>query len=119
MDGNPLCVCNDTLIHFSGFPGIDWCIYAFVTYVIALAGVYTATMVPYNAMIGTTTSNPVDRGNLSTSRTLAGFVGAMGVTSVVLPVVNFFGGDKQAWTWMAAVFGVISTVLLLILFEKF
>jgi GPH family glycoside/pentoside/hexuronide:cation symporter len=93
-------------------------IYAFVTYVIALAGVYTATMVPYNAMIGTTTSNPVDRGNLSTSRTLAGFVGAMGVTAVVLPVVNFFGGDKQAWTWMAAVFGVISTVLLLILFKN-
>ncbi|WP_321433566.1 MFS transporter [Trichococcus flocculiformis] len=93
-------------------------IYAFVTYVIALAGVYTATMVPYNAMIGTTTLNPVDRGNLSTSRTLAGFVGAMGVTAVVLPVVNFFGGDKQAWTWMAAVFGVISTVLLLILFKN-
>ena len=93
-------------------------IYAFVTYVIALAGVYTATMVPYNAMIGTTTSNTVDRGNLSTSRTLAGFVGAMGVTAVVLPVVNFFGGDKQAWTWMAAVFGVISTVLLLILFKN-
>ena len=33
-------------------------IYAFVTYVILLAGVDTATMVPYNAMIGTTTSNP-------------------------------------------------------------
>ena len=42
----------------------------------------------------------------------------MGVTAVVLPVVNFFGGDKQAWTWMAAVFGVISTVLLLILFKN-
>ena len=91
---------------------------AFVTYVIALAGVYTATMVPYNAMIGTTTSNPVDRGNLSTSRTLAGFVGAMGVTAAVLPIVNFFGGDKQAWTWMAALFGGISTVLLLILFKN-
>ena len=93
-------------------------VYAFVTYVIALAGVYTATMVPYNAMIGTTTSNPVDRGNLSTSRTLAGFVGAMGVTAAVLPIVNFFGGDKQAWTWMAALFGGISTVLLLILFKN-
>jgi len=93
-------------------------VYAFVTYVIALAGVYTATMVPYNAMIGTTTSNPVDRGNLSTSRTLAGFVGAMGVTAAVLPIVTFFGGDKQAWTWMAVVFGVISSLLLLLLFKN-
>jgi len=83
-----------------------------------LAGVYTATMVPYNAMIGTTTSNPAERCNLSTSRTLAGFVGAVGVTAAVLPIVNFFGGDKQAWTWMAAAFGVISTVLLLLLFKN-
>jgi len=48
-------------------------VYAFATYVISLAGVYTMTMVPYNTMLGTTTSDSKERGFLSTSRTIFGF----------------------------------------------
>ena len=40
--------------------GTGKAVYAFVTYVIAMAGVYTATMVPYNTMLSTSTNNPVE-----------------------------------------------------------
>jgi len=80
--------------------------YAFATYVISLAGVYTMTMVPYNTMLGTTTSDSKERGFLSTSRTIFGFLGAFLVNGIVLKVVGMFGEVTEAssWTKMAAVF---------------
>lgn len=95
-------------------------IYAFVTYVLAVAGVYTATMVPYNTMIGTTTNDSKIRGDLSTSRTIFGFAGALGVNAVVLQVVGMMGEvtDVSSWTKMAAVFGIVSTILLFITYAN-
>lgn len=93
-------------------------IWAFVTYVVAMAGIYTATMVPYNAMLGTSTSDTVERGTMSTMRTLFGFGGATLVNAIVWPVVTVLGGDKKAWTLMAVIFGFTATVLLLILYKN-
>ena len=89
--------------------------YAFATYVIALAGVYTMTMVPYNTMLGTTTSDSKERGFLSTSRTIFGFL-----NGIVLKVVGMFGEvtDASSWTKMAAVFALVSVVLLTILYKN-
>ena len=94
--------------------------YAFATYVISLAGVYTMTMVPYNTMLGTTTSDSKERGFLSTSRTIFGFLGAFLVNGIVLKVVGMFGEVTEAssWTKMAAVFALVSVVLLTILYKN-
>lgn len=93
-------------------------IWAFVTYVLAMAGIYTATMVPYNAMLGTSTNQSVERGMMSTMRTLFGYGGATLVNAIVWPVITLLGGDKKAWTIMAALFGFSATVLLLILYKN-
>lgn len=93
-------------------------IYAFVTYLFAVGIIYTAITVPYNSMIGTMTQNPEDRGQLSVSRTCFGFIGALLVNNVVLKMVDAFGGGKNAWTAMAACFGVVSTILWLIVFKN-
>ena len=76
--------------------------YAFATYVISLAGVYTMTMVPYN------------------TRTIFGFLGAFLVNGIVLKVVGMFGEVTEAssWTKMAAVFALVSVVLLTILYKN-
>ena len=96
--------------------GTGKAVYAFVTYVIAMAGVYTATMVPYNTMLSTPTTNPVERGTLSTSRTICGYAGATIVNAIVWPLVTFYGNDKPAWTMTAATLGFAATVLLIIMF---
>lgn len=95
-------------------------IYAFATYVIALAGVYTMTMVPYNTMLGTTTSDSKERGLLSTSRTIFGYLGAFAVNGIVLTVVGWFGDITAAssWTKMAGVFALVSVVLLTVLYTN-
>lgn len=91
-------------------------IWAFGTYVLAMAGIYTATMVPYNAMLGTATGDSIERGTMSTMRTLFGFGGATVVNAIVWPLVTVLGGDKKAWTLMAVIFGFCATVLLMILY---
>ncbi|MET3557446.1 GPH family glycoside/pentoside/hexuronide:cation symporter [Streptococcus rupicaprae] len=95
-------------------------IWAAVSYIIAMAGVYTATMVPYNAMMGTTSTTQEDRSQLANSRTLFGFVGAFVLQSTTLKIVNFFGEttDTASWTKMAAIYGLISAILLLITFKN-
>ncbi|MGT2801798.1 MFS transporter [Streptococcus henryi] len=95
-------------------------IYAFITYVIALAGVYTMTMVPYNTLMGTTSSDSKERGYLSTSRTLFGFGGAFLVNGAVLKIVESFGQVTAAssWTKMAATFALVSVVLLTVLYKN-
>ncbi|WP_297665904.1 MFS transporter [uncultured Streptococcus sp.] len=95
-------------------------IYAFVTYVISLAGVYTMTMVPYNTLIGTTSSDSKVRGHLSTSRTIFGFGGALTVNASVLYIVRLLGDvtATSSWTKMAAVFALVSAVLLTILYKN-
>ncbi|MEY8463634.1 MFS transporter [Streptococcus merionis] len=95
-------------------------IYAFATYVISLAGVYTMTMVPYNTLIGTTTPDSKERGYLSTSRTIFGFGGAFLVNGAVLKIVEGFGEVTKAssWTKMAAVFALVSMVLLFVLYKN-
>ncbi len=93
-------------------------VYAFVTYVLAMAGIYTATMVPYNSMMSTSTSDPVERGVMSTMRTLFGYGGATLVNAIVWPLITILGGDKKAWTIMAALFGFAATVLLIALYKN-
>ena len=93
-------------------------IWAFLTYVLAMAGIYTATMVPYNSMLATSTNDTVERGTMSTMRTIFGFGGATLVNAIVWPLITLLGGDKMAWTIMAAIFGFSATVLLLILYKN-
>jgi len=57
---------------------------------------------------------------LSTSRTIFGFLGAFLVNGIVLKVVGMFGEVTEAssWTKMAAVFALVSVVLLTILYKN-
>lgn len=86
-------------------------IYAFITYVFAVGIIYTATTVPYNAMIGTMTMDPTERGHLSTIRTAFGYSGAWLVNVITLPLVAFYGGGSRGWTFMAITYAIVSILL--------
>ncbi|PRY75088.1 MFS transporter [Alkalibacterium olivapovliticus] len=86
-------------------------IYGFITYVLAVGFIYTAATVPYNAMIGTMTMDPVERGHLSTIRTAFGYSGAWLVNVITLPLVAFYGGGSSGWTFMAITYAIVAIVL--------
>ncbi|SDY14817.1 glycoside/pentoside/hexuronide:cation symporter, GPH family [Evansella caseinilytica] len=93
-------------------------IYAFITYVFALSIVYTATTVPYNAMIGTLSQHQKDRGHLSIFRTAFGFTGALAVSMMTLPIVSFFGDGKKGWMITAVIYGVVASLLFILVFKS-
>ena len=65
-------------------------LYAFVTYTLLMA-VYTAINIPYSALGGVLTPHPEERVSVQTYRFFFGMLGGVIVTTLTLPLVNFFG----------------------------
>lgn len=91
-------------------------IYAAATYMAGIAIVYTAISVPYNTLSALITTNPDDRTSLATMRQFFGFMGPLIITAISLPVVNALGADQRAWSILTAAYGVIGTVIYLVVY---
>ncbi len=68
-------------------------IYAYVTYGLMMM-VYTAINIPYSALMGVVSSDPLERTSFSQYRFVFAFLGAFLVQGLTLPLVNAFGGDN-------------------------
>lgn len=86
-------------------------VYAFITYTIMAAVVYTACNLAYNTLLSLATSDPKERVAMSSIRFFC-------TMSCVLFLSYTTSGlvEKLGWTGMAAVFGTIAVVLLLVTF---
>lgn len=91
-------------------------IYAAATYMAGIAIVYTAISVPYNTLSALITTSADDRTSLATMRQFFGFMGPLVITAISLPIVNALGADQKAWSILTAIYGVIGTVLYLMVF---
>ena len=105
------------LIGFLAFLGPDldptWkLVYAYVTY-IALMTVYTAINVPYSALMGTMTGDPVERASLSNYRFAGAFSAQVIIGLALFPIINSFGGrnSPEAWRTAMIVFSILATFL--------
>ena len=110
------------LIGFLAFLGPDldptWkLVYAYVTY-IALMTVYTAINVPYSALMGTMTGDPVERTSLSNFRFAGAFSAQVIIGLALFPIINSFGGrnSPEAWRIAMIVFSILATFLFLYTF---
>ncbi len=92
-------------------------IYAYVTY-IGLILVYTANNVPYSALMGVMSPNPVDRTSLSSYRFFFAFLGALIVQGFSIYLVKFFGHGNQmlGYKYTMMLFAAMSVVFFLITF---
>lgn len=92
-------------------------IYAYVTY-IGLILIYTASNVPYSALMGVMSPNPEDRTSLSSYRFFFAFLGALIVQGFSIYLVNFFGHGNQmlGYKYTMMLFAAMSVVFFLITF---
>ena len=106
-------------------------VYAYVTYVAVFAA-YTAINIPYGALMGVMSPDPVERTSLSSYRFVLAFVGGIIVQLCTEPLVAWFGGtettvvdgiqtitviNKQAgFFWTVACYAVVAMVLFAITF---
>ncbi len=68
-------------------------IYAYITYALMMM-VYTAINIPYSALMGVVSSDPLQRTSFSQYRFVFAFLGAFLVQGLTLPLVNSIGGGN-------------------------
>ena len=70
-------------------------IYAYITYTLMMM-VYTAINIPYSALMGVVSSDPLVRTSFSQYRFVFAFIGAFIVQGLMLTMVENFGGNDQS-----------------------
>ena len=94
-------------------------IYAWITYNLMMI-LYTAINIPYGALSGVMTDDPLDRTSLSSYRMALAQVGGLMVNGLTFPLMAYFGGpggDRQTgYHGTVIVFSVMAVILFLITF---
>jgi GPH family glycoside/pentoside/hexuronide:cation symporter len=92
-------------------------VYAYVTYNLLMIA-YTAINVPYAALMGVMTSNPLERTSLAAYRFVGVFTGGLIIQGAALWMVDYFGqGNQRAgWQWTMACIGVLAIALFWVTF---
>ena len=92
-------------------------VYAWVTYNLLMI-IYTAINLPYGALSGVMTDDPLDRTSLNSFRMTGAQIGSLTVNALTLPLIAAFGhGDKALGNQLTVIlFSVIATVLFLTTF---
>jgi len=106
-------------------------VYAYITYTTVFMA-YTFVNIPYGALMGVISSDPVERTSVSTYRFVLAFVGAIIVQLLTEPLVAYFGGseirmiddvqttvvlDKQSgFFWTTVCYAITAAILFVITF---
>ena len=82
-------------------------LYAYLT-LLLLGALYSLVTIPYGALVPMMTKNTKEKVQLGSVRSIGSSVGAVAITSLVLPMVGYFGrGNAQrGFTLTAIVFAV-------------
>jgi GPH family glycoside/pentoside/hexuronide:cation symporter len=92
-------------------------IYAWVTYNLLML-VYTAINIPYSALSGVMTDDPLERTSLNSYRMVLAQCGGFLVNGAMLPLVKLFGNGDEArgFQMTTALFGLLVVCLFLVTF---
>lgn len=70
-------------------------VYAYSTYILMMI-IYTAIMIPFNALSGVMTSNYLERTHLNSYRFIGAFVGGLFIQGLALMMVSNLGEDNES-----------------------
>jgi len=97
--------------------GSDKLLYAYATYG-GLIIVFTANNIPYSAMTGVMSGDPLERTSLSSYRFVFAFLGGLITPGLNIYLVAYFGGgdNMKGYRLTMLLFAVISTLLFVVTF---
>lgn len=100
-------------------PGPDWFQlgYIMVMNLLITDIFYTAISLPYVSLQIVRTNSQEERSNMGTWRAAAGYVSGMIIVIGVIPITNMLGGDQSAWIKLAAFFGAIIVLSMLLCYK--
>ncbi|MDR3598098.1 MFS transporter [Clostridium sp.] len=92
-------------------------VYAFITYIFGML-MFTGTATPYNVLSALVSQDANVRSQLSSFRSMFGFLGALILSIITMPLVKRFGDGKNGWLILAIVYGIASALLYFICFKN-
>ncbi len=100
------------------FSGGGKVVYAYITYIMH-GMIFTAIGLPYSSISAVMTQDQQERAEISTFRMFFAVIVAVGTVSIgVRPFVGMFPSEQKGFFAVALVFGVVSTLLILLAFWK-
>ncbi len=99
------------------FSDLGKLIYAYATYALMMI-IYTAIMIPYNAMVGVITPDSQERTEISSYKFVFAYAAGMSVQALVIPLVAKLGAgnDVVGYRYTMLIFGLICIVFFLVAF---
>jgi GPH family glycoside/pentoside/hexuronide:cation symporter len=91
-------------------------VWAYLTYN-ALMMLYTTVNIPYTALMGVMTSDPVERTRLASIKFVFAFSAGMVISATLLPMVSALGGDKnpqRGWQLAFVLVGLVAVGFFLV-----
>lgn len=115
----PYALCGILLFVTPNFNATGKIIYAYATYM-AMMMIYTAMMIPFSALGGVMTSDPVDRTSLQSFRFTGAFSGNLLIQALTLPLVALLGvgNESKGWFLTMMIFALASIGLFLFMFAN-
>jgi GPH family glycoside/pentoside/hexuronide:cation symporter len=114
----PLAIITVLTFTVPNFDPTGKLIYAWVTYNLLML-FYTLVNIPYSALSGVMTDDPLDRTSLNSYRMVLAQCGGFLVNGATLPLVAYFGKGNEALGFQltTALFGLLVVVLFLVTFS--
>lgn len=113
----PLAIVTVLTFTVPGFDPTGKLVYAWVTYNLLMLA-YTAINIPYSALSGVMTDDPLDRTSLNSYRMVLAQCGGFIVNGATLPLVAYLGKGNEALGFQltTALFGMLIISLFLVTF---
>ncbi len=92
-------------------------IYAYVTF-ISFMFLYSTVNIPYTALLGVISGDPIERADAATSKFICAFLAGIIVSATALPFARHFGegNDAKGWHVTMMIYGIAAVVFFLITF---
>jgi glycoside/pentoside/hexuronide:cation symporter, GPH family len=113
----PLAVSAVLAFSTPAFADIGKLIYAYVTF-IAFMFLYSTVNIPYTALLGVISGDPVERADTATSKFICAFSAGIIVSATALPLAKYFGegSDAKGWHITMMLYAIAAVVFLFITF---
>jgi len=113
----PLAIAAVLAFTTPEFGEVGKLIYAYATFILFMF-LYSAINIPYTALLGVISGDPVDRTSASSFKFTGAYLGGFIVSATVLPLAAHFGHESVAkgWQMTMGIYGIAAVIFFLITF---
>ena len=113
----PLAISAVLAFTVPAFGEVGNLIYAYITFILFMF-LYSTINIPYTALLGVISSDPVDRTSASSFKFTGAYLGGIIVSATVLPMASYFGHGVAAkgWQMTMGMYGIAAVIFFMITF---